>query len=633
MRRIAMALAGVLLCGSAVALAAPAQAASPEETAVARAQELIRLNPEAVRAADGDRYEVWRATVTRTGYAHVRFTRLFRNLPVVGGDFVVHLAPDGSLDGFSVSQDRPVAVAVEPRVTAGQAAATARDELRATEVGTPQLVVDAIGGTGRLAWRVPVTAATGEADALVDAVEPRMLRVNPLEHTANGTGHSVYGGQVPLSTTQTIFDYKMIDPLRGNSKTCDMQHTTAGPCVTFADVNNVWGDGNPATNQTAAVDVHYGSANTWDFYLNVLDRHGVFGDGVGITSQVHRNVNWPNASWSSTQKVVRYGDGSNGLRPLVSLDVVGHEMSHGLTQASVPGNLTYSGESGGLNEGTSDILGAMAEFYANNAVDTPDYLIGEEFDIWGTGDPLRYMYQPSLDGISKDCWYNGIGNLDPHFSSGVTNHFFFLAAEGSGATPHGTSPTCNGSSVVGIGRDRATQIWYHALTNYFTSGETFAQARADTLAATAELYGKCGSTYRTVAMAWAAVGVGTYSYPWKQCIPKWNLVWEEWPQPPFLDPGPIKWLTKVQEKGTLETVEVAVNLTHPHRGGLRLELVSPSGRSYLLRAPNADDRAADLTEVYQVRLGGVAEVGEWALVVEDVVKGEQSHLRGWSLLH
>ncbi|MFD0598530.1 M4 family metallopeptidase [Catellatospora coxensis] len=347
MRRISVALAAVLLCGSAVALAAPAQAASPEETAIARAQELIRLNPEAVRAAGGDRYEVWRATVTRTGFAHVRFTRLFQGLPVVGGDFVVHLAPDGALDGFSVSQDRPVAVATDPRVTAAQAASTAREALRATEVGTPQLVVDAIGGAARLAWRVPVTAAAGEADALVDAVEPRVLRVNPLDHTVIGTGHSVYSGQVSLSTSQGINDYRMVDPLRGNSRTCDMQHTVAGPCVTFTDMNNVWGDGNPATNQTAAVDVHYGSANTWDFYLNVLGRHGVFGDGVGITSQVHRDTNWVNASWSSTQKVVRYGDGSNGLRPLVSLDVVGHEMSHGLTQSSVPGNLTYSGSPAG----------------------------------------------------------------------------------------------------------------------------------------------------------------------------------------------------------------------------------------------------------------------------------------------
>ncbi|RKE12361.1 M4 family metallopeptidase [Catellatospora citrea] len=632
MRRISMALAAVLLCGGAVALTAPAQAAgSPEDAAIARAQELIRLNPAAVRAADGDRYEVIRAAVTRTGSAHVRFNRQFRGLPVVGGDFVVHVAPDGALDGVSVSLDGPVAVGTEPKVTATQAATTARDALRATEVGTPQLIVDGVGGTGRLAWRLPVTVATGEAEAVVDAVEARVLRTQALEHTATGTGHSVYGGQVSLSTTQTIFDYKMIDPLRGNSKTCDMQHTTAGPCVTFADVNNIWGNGDPAHNQSAAVDVHYGSANTWDFYLNVLGRHGIFDDGVGTTSQVHRGVDWANASWSSTQKVMRYGDGSNGLRPLVSLDVVAHEMSHGVTQAV--GGLIYSGESGGLNEGTSDILGTMAEFYANNAVDTPDYLLGEEIDIFGTGDPLRYMYQPSLDGISKDCWYNGIANLDPHFSSGVANHFFFLAAEGSGNTPYGASPTCNGSSVVGIGRDRATQIWYHALANYFTSDETFAEARADTLAATADLYGKCGSTYRTVAMAWAAVGVGTYSYPWKLCIPKWNLVWEEWPQPPILDPGPIKWITKIQEKGTLEVAEVAVNLTHPRRGDLRLELVSPAGRSYLLKAPDAKDRAADVADVYQVRLGGVAEAGEWTLVVEDVVKGEQSHLRGWSLLY
>ena len=117
-----------------------------------------------------------------------------------------------------------------------------------------------------------------------------------------------------------------------------------------------------------------------------------------------------------------YGDGDGvTFNPFDSLDVAGHEMTHGVTSRTA--NLTYSGESGGLNEATSDIFGTMVEFYANNQNDTPDYLIGEELYKNGTS-WLRSMIKPSADGRSADCWYSGMGSLDVHYSSGVANHFF-----------------------------------------------------------------------------------------------------------------------------------------------------------------------------------------------------------------
>ena len=143
-----------------------------------------------------------------------------------------------------------------------------------------------------------------------------------------------------------------------------------------------------------------------------------------------------------------YGDGDGNVSPLVALDVAGHEMSHGVTAAHRRAS-TYSGESGGLNEATSDIFGTMVEFYADNAERRGRLPIGEKIDINGNGTPLRYMDKPSKDGSSADCWSAGVGNLDVHYSSGVANHFFYLLAEGSGAktingVPH-NSPTCNGS--------------------------------------------------------------------------------------------------------------------------------------------------------------------------------------------
>ncbi len=162
-------------------------------------------------------------------------------------------------------------------------------------------------------------------------------------------------------------------------------------------------------------------------------------------------------------------------------------MSHGVT-ANTAG-LNYSGESGGLNEATSDIFGTGVEFYANNSSDVGDYLIGEKININGDGTPLRYMDKPSKDGGSKDSWSSTVGNLDVHYSSGVANHFFYLLSEGSGAkTINGVSynsPTSNGSTVTGIGRAKALQIWYKALTTYFTSTTKYAGARTGTLSAAA----------------------------------------------------------------------------------------------------------------------------------------------------
>ena len=174
-------------------------------------------------------------------------------------------------------------------------------------------------------------------------------------------------------------------------------------------------------------------------------------------------------------------------------------------------SLTYSGESGGLNEATSDIFGTMVEFYAANSSDPADYLIGEEFDLKNHVG-FRRMDNPSADGDSFNCWSSAVGNADVHYSSGVGNHFFYLLAEGSGAKTIGgvahNSTTCNGSTVTGIGRDAASAIWYRALTVYMTSSTNYAGARTATLNAARDLYGAGSAQQNAVAAAWSAVSVG-----------------------------------------------------------------------------------------------------------------------------
>ena len=188
-------------------------------------------------------------------------------------------------------------------------------------------------------------------------------------------------------------------------------------------------------------------------------------------------------------------------------------MTHGVTSRTAA--LTYSGESGGLNESNSDIFGTMVEFYANNPNNPGEYEIGNELYLNNPGQTqaFRYMYYPSLEGAGRsvDCWYSGVGSLDVHYSSGPSNHYFYLLAEGSAPKTwrNGTygSPTCNGSTVTGIGRDAAAKIQYRALTVYMTSSTNYAGDRAASLSAATDLYGAGSTQYNAVAAAWSAVSV------------------------------------------------------------------------------------------------------------------------------
>ena len=340
----------------------------------------------------------------------------------------------------------------------------------------------------------------------------RVLRSWDNLHTgaANGTGQGFFSGAVALTTDLAGGVFSLRDPSRGNQYTSDMGDKQGGKDALFVDADNAWGNFSLANRQTVAVDAQYGTAVTWDYYKNVHGRTGIANNNVGAYNRVHYGRNYNNAFWSDSCFCMTYGDGDGStFNPFDSLDVAGHEMSHGVTSRTA--DLTYNGESGGLNEGNSDIFGTMVEFYAANPNDAPDYLIGERLYKSGTS-ALRSMIKPSLDGASADCWYSNVGNLDVHYSSGVANHFFYLLAEGT----TGGSPTCvagntsvatGSATLTGIGRSAAERIWYRALTVYMTASTKYAGARTATLNAARDLFGAGSTQYNKVAAAWSAVNV------------------------------------------------------------------------------------------------------------------------------
>ncbi|MFR9776698.1 M4 family metallopeptidase, partial [Micromonospora sp. MS34] len=518
---------GVLTCVTTTAYAANPSAPVPETAAAARADSLLRANPGAVQGASGEAYQAVRTKVDASGAAHTKYTRTYHGLRVSGGDFVIHTAPNGTMTGASVGLAAPLVLGTTAKVSSGAAKASARKTFSGTltSVGSPELFVDATSGTGRLAWE---TVASGwladkqtpsKLHVITDATTGKVIGSYDEIETVTGTGNSIYSGTVSIDTTLSGSTYSMTDPSHGNGYTCDMNNGTSS-CTTFTDADNTWGNGSTSNRQSAGVDAHFGAAKTFDYFKNVHGRNGIFGNGSGVPSRVHYGNNYVNAFWDGSR--MTYGDGSSNSRPLVSLDVAGHEMSHGVTEALA--GLNYSGESGGLNEATSDIFGNMVEFYANAPADPGDYQVGEKININGNGTPLRYMYNPSLDGSSDSCWSTSTKNKDVHYSSGVGNHFYFDLAEGTGATSYGTSPVCGSApAVTGIGRAKAEKIWYRALDVYFTSTTSYVNtttpsntARAYTLKAATDLYGTCSTEYKTVQAAWTAVNVAGNDAP---CTP------------------------------------------------------------------------------------------------------------------
>jgi Zn-dependent metalloprotease len=417
------------------------------------------------------------------------------------------------------------------------------------------------------AWEVH-TALLNRVDGhvertfVVDANTGAILRKGTDLHTAAavGTGHGLYNQNVKLGTTKTGATFSMVDTTRGalpnvflssdavtfygyvgpdtGLVTLYEDHLNGGFAPYEGNPVDVWGDGQPfvgsfignpsdfvysyaettVNGQTPAVDAQYGVGMTWDYYKHVFGRNGIDDLGTSTFSYTHEldftGLPLDNASWSDQLFGMFYGDGSYPYNPLgfqevASMDVTGHEMTHGVTAATA--GLIYDGESGGLNEATSDCMGEMVEAYSQRDAGT-DTVVPEGND-WlvgagpGRGVPLRYFDKPSKDGESEDQWYDGIALREVHYSSGAMNRAYYFLSHGasSTSTDDGYSPYLPGG-MMGIGNDKSAHILYKALSEYYTPSTGFSDARAAFIHAAQDLYSQ--TEVDAVMSAFAAINVG-----------------------------------------------------------------------------------------------------------------------------
>ena len=366
-------------------------------------------------------------------------------------------------------------------------------------------------------------------DSIVSAMTGRTLKQWESLQTVVGTGRSQYNGSVPISTTLSGTTYSMKDASRGTGGTfgamaiTNANHTTSAGSI-YTNSTNTWGDGlqyvaggstTNANGQTAAVNAMWGLMNTYDTLKNVLGWSSLDGRNTATYIAAHVNTAYDNAYYDGSCKCMYIGDGGTSFNSLGSIDVIGHEMGHGVTDAT--SQLVYTGDAGGLNESNSDITGEMVEAYARNGGTGTvipagnDWMMGKE--ISKSGQPLRWLYKPSLDGQSKDAWSTSLGSLNPHYSSGPNNRMFYFLSQGSNSssTSNYYSAYLNKTplNMTGIGNDKAFRIWFKANTTKLTSGSTYAQARDAALAAAQELYGVGSKEAIAVQRAYAAINVGT----------------------------------------------------------------------------------------------------------------------------
>ncbi len=363
----------------------------------------------ATRLSTSDAFTARGVTVDRDGTEHVRLARTYKGLPVIGGDLVVH-SRAGAFKSASLTQAKPLTLSVTPTLTADAAitnagaqfgtsfdtAPTARLAVYA-RTATPRLAYDVLSSVWRRTARrcaciTSSTPPTARSSTSATPSRPARCRATATAPARRRRRQSSRRRPVPAdrswpawcrsdtqwNATRRLFEMK--DPTRGNTRVNDIGNGWRGFGTIVADGNNQWGNGFNTDRASAAVDASYGFAKTWDFYKTSFSRLGIRGDGVGALGVVHFQKNYDNAFWNEDCFCMAFGDGDGvNLQPLVAIDIMGHEVSHGVTHASA--NLIYSKESGGLNEATSDILGTLVEHYTNNPQQPPNYFIGESIFI------------------------------------------------------------------------------------------------------------------------------------------------------------------------------------------------------------------------------------------------------------
>ncbi|WP_027928074.1 M4 family metallopeptidase [Amycolatopsis benzoatilytica] len=496
--------AGVLAAAVTTAAAAQAQPLDPQNPQTAEAmaanaaQALVASRPAALHASPEDVFQQHQVISSVNGLKYVPYDRTYKGLPVVGGDFVVATNSAGKVVSTSVAQKSEIHLAsTAPKLTASQAEKIARGQVSTVDKVSPARLVAYAAGTPALAWQTQVTGRNAEGpsklDVVVDALTGKVLHTR--ERVAYGDAQGVWNGPEPLhidTTNNGDGTYSMTDPNLTNVSCQDADTNT-----TFTKSSDSWGNGDETNRETGCVDALYGVQQENKMLSQWLGRNSFDGNGGGWPIRV--GLNDQNAYYDGSQ--VQVGDNTAG-QWIGAIDVIAHEHGHGIDDHT-PGSLSGAG----TQEFVADVFGASTEWFAGESAPyaAPDFLVGNQVNLVGSG-PIRNMYDPSQLG-HKNCYDDTIPNTEVHAAAGPGNHWFYLVAEGTNPTNgQPVSPTCNNSTVTGLGVKSAVQIFYNAML-LKNSNSSYLSYRTWTLTAAKSLFPNSCTEFNTVKAAWDAVSV------------------------------------------------------------------------------------------------------------------------------
>lgn len=385
---------------------------------------------------------------------------------------------------------------------------------RASLVWVEDFTRDELDKQLHLAYRFEIFAKEPISNdrVYIDAQTGKVLLKDALMKHVAATGTAVYSGNVSFETNLLSPGSYSLEDMTRDVYTYDLQNgTNFGSAVDFTNSSTTWGKDYP-------IDAHWGTSRVYDYWKNEHGRISFDGAGEDIISFLNYSVGYNNAGWTGYFMIYGNGTGmfNSGMEPLVALDVCAHELGHAVCQYTA--DLVYAGQSGAMNEGLSDIWGAVVENYA--APDKQMWSVGEELRVGA----LRSMSNPNLFD-DPDClgglhWVNTIGctpnggndQCGVHTNSGVMNYWFYLLVEGG----KGKNDLNNDYEISGIGIKKAAQITY-AAELAMNNTDQYSHCRTATINAAASLFGNCSREVEAVTRAWYAVGVGTAFSP---CTPQ-----------------------------------------------------------------------------------------------------------------
>jgi bacillolysin len=459
------------------------------------------------------------------GMIHRRYSQVHQGLPVFGGEVVFHdqagvtIMVSGKFFKIGTMNINPVLDAL----AATDAFHPFIDPEKAAQpFGNPKLVIYPVSDEDmRLAYLVTFAAGreynvTGVIDAVNGAILNQFSNVW-FDNGAIGLGQGYHGEQVKLATTFADNTYYLADEKRirpVNQYTYD--NKLGGNIPTSA--------GNTFSSTPEAVNAHQFCGYTYDFYYTVLGRLGIDGQNLPVLTLVNYDSVEDNAFWTSQNNMMVFGvPGSQGQQYAAAIDVVGHELSHGVTQFSA--NLVYSYDSGALNESYSDVMGTAVEFTfqpEGTGLMKADWCIGEDgHNVYSTAG-CRNLADPNTNSQLKDAGYpDGYWYPDPchlsqkipelyyqgrlvdyggvHLNMTIFGHAYYLLT-------HGGTNKISGRTVTGIGMEKATKIYYRAFTAYLTNTAQFDNAANALLASASSLYGQSSNEYNQTYASMLAIG-------------------------------------------------------------------------------------------------------------------------------